>query len=191
MVDKTKINQKNVEAGRDFIVNTGTLSINGSERLLKKSQIYECLKFFENDLHESTMDISVPPAKLNKKLSFNHAGKYINLFKDCYLDIDLVSQVLANDFSSSGEIIVSDLKNMFFQVVPNENYRDDGTVIINNGDVLLDRLRERILERIKNDPRYRSDKLSIEVVDKFVYAFIGYGVNECQVLLNPNKSKER
>lgn len=41
--------------------------------------------------------------------------------------------------------------------------------------------------RICNDPRFDSKDLTIEIVRKFVYAFLGYGVENCQILLNPNK----
>ena len=183
----TKINQKNISVGGDFRQNIDN-SINYIiDCELNKAEIYDCLEFF---LHMSKkdveMNITVAPAELNKKLSFNHAGKYIKLFKDYYFIIERVGEVISHDFPD-GEIIVSSLKSLFYDTIPTDAYDDNGEYNIVDGSHILDVLRKKIADRIKNDTRYDPDKLSVEVVDSFVIAFVGYGVSECQILQNPNQ----
>lgn len=154
---------------------------------LEKSQIYTCLNLFlgsDNPLDK--MDIKKLPAELNTKLQYNHAGKYINLFENYCSEIEKIRNIVSEDIPN-GQSIVSTLKLMFENAIPNEDYHDDGSFIVNDGSTVLDTLSKEVKQRIIQDPRYDGSKLSFETVEKFVYAFLGYGVSECQVLLNPNK----
>ncbi|WP_431463063.1 hypothetical protein QU408_03585 [Lactobacillus crispatus] len=186
----TKIKQSGFSVNGNFHQNLGTENFNLQiGPALKKAQIYDCLESFikNNDISPNKeMDISTLPAELNKKLCFNHAGKYINLFKDYYLDITAVGEVISEGFPN-GELIISSLKSLFYNAIPNIDYNDDGSITVKDGSAILDKLFETISERINHDPRYKNDQISLEVIERFVYSFIGYGVSICQVLLNPNK----
>ncbi|MGN8628943.1 hypothetical protein [Lactobacillus amylovorus] len=188
MMNDIKIDQKRINAKGNFTqnINIGT----ADTQLLEKTQIYDCLKLFlDDDVPKDNTDTSVPPAKLNSKLIFNHAIKFINIFKNHYLDIVTLSNVIETDFSNDGNLIISDLRDQFFDMVPEEDYNPNtGEIIsINNGYDILKKLHENICMRIYKDPRFDSKNLTIEIVSKFVYAFLGYGVEICQILLNPNK----
>lgn len=185
-----KTSQKNVNIGGDYYQ---TILTSGKSMPLTRTQVYDCLTFFIENIKDTKLkniDISTLPATLNKKLCFNHAGKYINIFKNHYLDIELVGNVIQNEFSDSGEIIISDLKDQFYNIVPYDAYDDSGNFKINNGDEILDVLYEKLLKRVQGDQRFTVSKVNIEILKKFLYAFIGYGVKICQILVNPNKESK-
>lgn len=179
-----KISQKDFNTGGNFTQNIGSNVFN-AEGELNDSQIYDCLECFEGNSNKE-MDISVPPAGLNKKLSFNHAGKYILLFQNYYRDIENMEKVISNDYPT-GDNIVSTLIDIFYDSVPDDKYDDEGNITINNGSKVLDKMRTKIVNRIIHDPRFKSKSKKIEIAEKFAIAFIGYGVRTCQVLLNPEK----
>ena len=183
-----KINQNHINVGGDLTqnINIGKMGT----QLLEQTQIYDCLKLFLDDnISKDNTDTSVLPAKLDCKLVFNHAVKFINIFKNHYLDIMTLGNVIENAFSENSNLIISDLRDQFFDIVPEKSYNSKtGEIVsIDNGYKILKKLHENICMRICNDPRFDSKDLTIEIVRKFVYAFLGYGVENCQILLNPNK----
>lgn len=182
----TEISQKNLSIGGNYTQNINS-NLKIDNRELNKAEIYDCLEIFLHMAKKDVeMNITVAPAELNKKLSFNHAGKYIQLFKDYYLIIEQVGEVISNDFPN-GEIIVSELKKLFYDAIPAEAYDDNGEYKIVDGSGILDELRNNIAYIIKHDTRYDPNELTVEVVDRFVISFVGYGVSECQILQNPNQ----
>ncbi|MFR0614650.1 hypothetical protein ACLUXJ_09830 [Lactobacillus porci] len=185
-MNNVNLNQKNMNIGGNFTQSVDNNIYIESTVELEKSQIYSCLTIFSNSTTPvAEMDIEKIPAELNVKLSYNHAGKYINIFADRYLDIENIGKIIINDFPD-GQTIISSLKTMFINSISDKDYNDDGSFTVNDGATLLDALYDQVKARITKDPRYDRNNLSVETVEKFVYAFLGYGVSECQVLLNPN-----
>lgn len=185
------IRQRRVSAGRDFNQNfDNSHNINNylmQPQHLEKTLIYALLqRFLANNQTDREMDISMLPTELNQKLNYNCAYRYVQIFQDKYQDTAYIQEVITNDFPD-GQLIVGNLRDMFHSVLPHEAFQGDGTVKVENGDEVLDKLFQNVKERIINDPQKEKDEIPIEKIERFVYAFLGYGVQECQVLLNPNQ----
>ena len=69
-------------------------------------------------------------------------------------------------------------------------FQKDNTIVIQDGDSVIESLFNRIRENLKIDSRTsENENITVEDVNEFSYAFLAYTILQCQILENPNKEK--
>lgn len=177
-MDKIKQNAKT----RSGDINQTNLYIE-DKRTLSKTIIYNLLQIISDSNIESNNDYSLAlPARIDKKLVFNGAFRYKNIFVDYSGMLASFSQVI-EDFADS-EKIVSKVHHIFLFYVP---LHKDGQPKAAEGDKQLGKIKNKLLTIIKSDYRYQGNYYD-EQIESFVYTIMLYCVEKCKILINPNET---
>lgn len=160
---------------------------NIEQRTLIPTVIFQLLKYVEG-FHSQNDEkfLLQQPAELKEKLQFNNSRRYIRLFSEGLSNYILLEKVLKDGFPDS-QRVVENIKNIFMDYT---SIDAEGNPIVGNGDECLKNMHDDIKERIARDPGFLSSQIDDLELDKFIIALLQYGVMECQILLNPNNSKE-
>lgn len=156
------------------------------KRTLSKTIIYNLLKIISESNIESNNDYSLAlPARIDRKLIFNGAFRYKNIFFDYSGMLASFSQVI-EDFPDSQKI-VSKVHHIFILSVP---LYKDGKPKATEGDKQLEKIKTKLLTIIRSDYRCQ-DNYYDEQIESFVYILMLYCVEKCKILINPNEMSKQ
>lgn len=84
------------------------------------------------------------------------------------------------------EKIIKKLGDLFYDVA---DFDDDGELVVGNGDVQLDAIKERLVDALLHDMDYDAHAHSMEDVESFCIALVACGVSRCIVLVKPEREE--
>ena len=156
---------------------------------LTKTKIYDLLQlFYDSSGNSEDVDIYSLPSEFAFKLKFNNVKKYIRIFEIYASSLGNLISVMKD--LPIGEKVIQNLKAMYFEVLDIECFKKDNTIVIQDGDSVIESLFNRIRENLKIDSRTsENENITVEDVNEFSYAFLAYTILQCQILENPNKEK--
>lgn len=132
---------------------------------------------------ESELSLDTP-ISMNEKLRFNNASKYMNVIRNHSGDYAMVRDAI-REFPDS-EKIIKKLGDLFYDVA---DFDDDGELVVGNGDVQLDSIKERLVDALLHDMDYDAHTHSMEDVESFCIALVACGVSRCIVLVKPEREE--
>lgn len=173
-----------VQGSGNYITNQ-TINATGFP-VLTQSMAYELLIILREEEIESGNDYSLePPAHVKKKLVFNGARKYVNLFPLYAANSYLIGSVM-NDFTDSERLVLS-IHTLYLNVA---SYDDENQLSPTNGDAQLDSVFDSLTERIIKSKDFDANLFTTEDVEGFVYGLMLYSVERCKILVNPPEDLE-
>lgn len=174
-----KVNQNAKTNSGD--INQTNLFIN-DKIILSKTIIYNLVNIISESNIESNNDYSLAlPARIDKKLVFNGAFCYKDIFLDYSGMLASFSRVI-EDFPNS-EKIVSKVHHIFILSVPRCK---DGKPKATEGDKQLENIKNELSVIIRSDYRCQ-DNYYDEQIESFVYILMLYCIEKCKILINPNE----
>ncbi|MBQ3408504.1 MAG: hypothetical protein IJH12_04795 [Clostridia bacterium] len=135
-------------------------------------------------------DIDTIPFNPEEKIEYNNVIKYKWLlieYTKFYINCDNILNSLDNFNPGCKKKILTSIKIIYEKVVGNflllENNKDRLAVIRNNADSLIDKIEEKLREKVENN----NLDLSQEDIDIGLLIIICYAFNECKILDKPKK----
>lgn len=171
--------QNHNRAGRDINQTTNII-----ERVsLNKNKIFDCLcAFLKYDGAVADVDITYLPAKVNTKLEFNKSFSFKEFLANHIHEADELKIVLDDRFPDSSKVL-GRLKDIYIQFATRDEKKEK---IPLDGDNVLENMFSCIFDIVSQDCRLNVENdVSDEEIEIFAYAFLEYGIENCQVLLNP------
>lgn len=148
---------------------------------LTHSVVHDLLALVYNGPLQADSELSLDaPIRMNDKLRFNNASKYMNVIRNHSGDYAVVREAM-KEFPDS-EKIIKKLGDLFYDVA---DYNDDGELVVGNGDAQLDAIKERLVDALVHDMEYDARTHSTEDVESFCIALVACGVSRCIVLVKP------
>jgi hypothetical protein len=174
----TKFQNNEIYDSNQIFGNNNTI-INGSNiQNISRSEMLDLLESFANsDINIYKKYSLKPPIELNKKLEYNNANGYKELFNDNSIMIYNLSDVIS-DFEDS-ELIILKLKHLFIDEKAHFNKFPI------NGDIILGNIIKKISKTIQSDARFPVQKFSSEQIEQFSISLVQFGISRCKILDSP------
>ena len=181
------LNQKASSKSGDINQTINNYYLNNTR--LTKTKIYDLLQlFYESSSNSEDVDIYSLPSEFTFKLKFNNVKKYTRIFEIYASSLGNLISVMED--LPIGEKVIQNLKAMYIKVLDIGYFKKDNTIVIQDGDSVIESLFNRVKENLKIDSRSTENKdITVEDVNEFSYAFLAYTILQCQILENPNKEK--
>lgn len=181
------LNQKASSKSGDINQTINNYYLNNTR--LTKTKIYDLLQlFYESSSNSEDVDIYSLPSEFTFKLKFNNVKKYTRIFEIYASSLGNLISVMED--LPIGEKVIQNLKAMYIKILDIGYFKKDNTIVIQDGDSVIESLFNRIKENLKIDSRSTENKdITVEDVNEFSYAFLAYTILQCQILENPNKEK--
>lgn len=157
----------------------------GGREGLTHSVVHDLLALVYNGPLRPDAELSLDaPIRMNEKLRFNNASKYMNVIRNHSGDYAMVHYAM-REFPDS-EKIIKKLGDLFYDVA---DYDDDGELVVGNGDAQLDAIKDRLVDALMHDMEYDAHIHTTEDVESFCIALVACGVSRCIVLVKPEREE--